>query len=534
MAYKWRAAIIGAVGLFMAVLDNTIVNVALPQMRIYFHTDLSTIQWVSTGYFLAQAAVIPVVGYLSDRIGSKIVFLSALSLFTVGSALCIFAPNEGALIAFRVVQGIGGGALFPVVFALVFRVFPPAERGPASSVIGVPVLLAPVFGPTIGGYLTQQFDWHAIFAVNLPIGVVVFLFAIFNLQGRAKEFAAGSGLVQDKKGFDVVGLVLAMVGTTSLVYGITQSATAANGLSDQGVWPFLAAGGVLLVSFVLYELRAKDPVMDVRLFTNYTFAVSNMLTWALSAFLFGSLLLLPFFFETVQGKGPLETGLIFISQGVGSIVGVITAGLLYNRTGPRAIVVAGLVLVAVASYGFTSLDVNTSSQTLQLWLVFRGLGLGLTNIPLQTLTLSRISNQAMNRASSLVNVTRQIFSAVGITVLTTYLTHQLTSHTTSAATAFLASPAGTEVKFDCVAQAGTPPNPAFIQACIQHSSALRTYVFQYAAVSGLNDTFWLVIVGTGAAAVLGLFVGRDPNVQKLKAAKARGETVEARPVVIGE
>ena len=251
MAYKWRAAIIGAVGLFMAVLDNTIVNVALPQMRLYFHTDLSTIQWVSTGYFLAQAAVIPVVGYLSDRIGSKIVFLSALSLFTVGSALCIFAPNEGMLIAFRVVQGIGGGALFPVVFALVFRVFPPAERGPASAVIGVPVLLAPVFGPTIGGYLTQTFDWHAIFAVNLPIGVVVFILGMLNLEGRQKEFAAGSGLVQDKKGFDVIGLVLAMVGTTSLVYGITESATATNGFNDLKVWPFLTVGAVLLVAFML-------------------------------------------------------------------------------------------------------------------------------------------------------------------------------------------------------------------------------------------------------------------------------------------
>ena len=529
MAYKWRAAIIGAVGLFMAVLDNTIVNVALPQMRLYFHTDLSTIQWVSTGYFLAQAAVIPVVGYLSDRIGSKIVFLSALSLFTVGSAMCIVAQNEGMLIAFRVVQGIGGGALFPVVFALIFRVFPPAERGPASAVIGVPVLLAPVFGPTIGGYLTQNFDWHAIFAVNLPIGVVVFIFAMINLQGRKAEFAAGSGLVQDKKGFDVIGLVLAMVGTTSLVYGITESATATNGLNDLNVWPYLVAGSVLLVAFVSYELRAKDPVMDVRLFKNYTFAVSNILTWSLSAFLFGSLLLLPFFFETVQGKGPLDTGLIFISQGLGSLAGVIIAGALYNRTGPRPIIVVGMALVAIASFGFTSLDVNTNAQTLQIWLVFRGMGLGLTNIPLQTLTLARISNQAMNRASSLVNVTRQIFGAVGITALTTYLTHQATSHGPSVAQTFQNTQAAS-VQATCAAQNGN--NPGAIGNCVH--AAAHTYIMNHSLVMGLNDSFWLVIIGTGAAAVLALFVGRDPNVQQLKSAKARGEVVAARPMAIGE
>ena len=534
MAYRWRAAILTAVGLFMAVLDNTIVNVALPQMRVYFHTDLTTIQWVSTAYFLAQAAIIPIVGYLSDRLGSKVVFLGALAIFTIGSGLCFVAFNEGSLIAFRVFQGIGGGALFPVVFALIFRIFPPEQRGPASSVVGVPVLLAPVFGPTIGGYLTQTFDWHAIFAVNLPIGALVFVLGLFILQGRAKEFGADSGLVLDQKRVDLIGLVLAMAGTTGLVYGITEWASAKNGLSDLGVWPFLAAGGALLVAFVVYEFNAKDPVLDVRLFGNYTFAISNVLTWALSAFLFGSLLLLPYFFETIQGKGPLDTGLIFISQGIGSIVGVILGGQLYNRTGPRFIAVIGFLLVAVASFGFTSLAVNTDSSTLQLWLVFRGLGLGLTNIPLQTLAVSRLNNQALNRASSLVNATRQIFSAVGITVMTTYLTNRTTTHAPDVATAFLNSPAGAQVQAQCAAQSGTPPNPTLIHACVQNSPILKQYVFQHASVMGLNDTFWLVIIGTGASALLALFVGRDPNVQRLKAAKARGEVVEARPAVIGE
>ncbi len=354
------------------------------------------------------------------------------------------------------------------------------------------------------------------------------------LQGRAKEFAAGSGLVQDNKSLDLIGLVLAMAGTTALVYGITEWASATGGLSDLSVWPFLAAGGAMLVGFVIYELNAKDPVLDVRLFGNYTFAIANILTWALSAFLFGSLLLLPYFFETIQGKGPLDTGLIFISQGIGSIVGVIVGGQLYNRTGPRTIAVLGFLLVAAASYGFTSLAVNTDSSTLQIWLVFRGLGLGLTNIPLQTLAVSRLSNQALNRASSLVNATRQIFSAVGITVLTTYLTNRVTTHAPSVATTFLASPAGAQVQAQCVAQAGTPPNPSLIQACVQNSAVLKNYVFQQSSVMGLNDTFWVVIIGTGAAAFVSLFVGRDPNVQRLKAAKARGEVVEARPAVIGE
>src|SRR6266700_6913138 len=169
--YRWRVAAVVALGLFMAILDNTIVSVTLPQMQKAFHTDFETITWVASAYFLAQAAVIPIVGYLSDRIGSKLVFLTALILFTLGSVLCALAPTKEALIAFRVFQGIGGGALLPIAFSIIFRIFPPTERGPATAIIGVPLLLAPAFGPTIGGYLSTTFDWSAIFIVNIPIGI---------------------------------------------------------------------------------------------------------------------------------------------------------------------------------------------------------------------------------------------------------------------------------------------------------------------------------------------------------------------------
>ena len=175
--YKWQVAIIGALGLFMAVLDNTIVSVALPQMQLAFKTDFSTITWVATGYFLAQAAVIPIAGYLSDKIGTKLVFMLSLGLFTLGSGLCAIAPTETLLILFRVIQGVGGGGLFPIVFALIYRAFPPTERGIASAIIGVPVLLAPAFGPTLGGYLTTTFSWNAIFLINLPHGEIALILA---------------------------------------------------------------------------------------------------------------------------------------------------------------------------------------------------------------------------------------------------------------------------------------------------------------------------------------------------------------------
>ncbi|HKF36931.1 MAG TPA: MFS transporter, partial [Ktedonobacteraceae bacterium] len=169
LTYKWQATLVIALGLLMAILDTTIVSVVLPQIATAFHTDYQTITWVGTGYFLANAAIIPIVGYLSDRIGSRTTFLIALALFTLGSGLCVIAPSQQWLIAFRVLQGIGGGAMLPVAMAIIFRLFGPTERAGAMVVLMVPLLLGPAFGPVLGGYLATNFSWNAIFTINLPI-----------------------------------------------------------------------------------------------------------------------------------------------------------------------------------------------------------------------------------------------------------------------------------------------------------------------------------------------------------------------------
>jgi EmrB/QacA subfamily drug resistance transporter len=515
LTYKWQAALIVALGLFMAILDNTIVSVTLPQMQRAFHTDFETITWVVTGYFLAQAAIIPVVGYLSDRIGTKIVFLTALALFTVGSAMCAFAPTKELLIAFRVIQGIGGGALLPLAFAIIYRLFPPTERGPATAVIGVPLLLAPAFGPTIGGYLSTTFDWSAIFTVNIPIGIVAFLLALFILHGKAPEREANGDVQPERRGFDIVGLLLSMVGFTALVYGITQAGP--HGWGDPTVIRFLIGGGVALVAFVIVELFVRDPVLDMRLFLNYTFSVSNILMWAVGAVLFGSVFLIPLFFENVQGLSSLTTGEILISQGLAAAVGISIAGRLYNRVGPRILAATGALLMAVSMIGFTRLEVGTTGLSVQVWLIIRGLGLGLLNTPLQTLALSVVSNRAMARASSLVNVTRMVFSALGVSVLTTYLTQQTVAHANNVVAALHTLPL-TGVAATCVAAAG------------RNVSVLRVCIGQNATTMGLNDTFLLVLIVCAVCAVLALFVGRDPAIEAAKRAKERGEMVETEKV----
>jgi EmrB/QacA subfamily drug resistance transporter len=403
------------------------VSVVLPQIATALHADYQTSTWIGTGYLLANAAVIPIIGYLSDRVGSKTIFLLALGLFTLGSALCAFAPNEQALIVFRIFQGIGGGALLPVGMAIIFRLFDPTERAGATALLMIPVLLGPAFGPTLGGYLATIASWNAIFLISLPIGIVAFLLAFLVLRGKTDEQAArGLDRLPETQRFDWLGLVLAMASFTVLVYSITLAGT--DGWSSPTVIGGLLAGCVLLVAFVLVELRVKDPVMDLRLFRSYTFTVANALAWVSSAVFFASLFLVPVFFERVENLSALTTGEMVIAQGLAMAVGLAISGKLYNQVGPRVLAVIGAILITVSMFGFTRLTATTTGTDLQLWLILRGLGLGLFMQPLQTLTVSVVSKEQMARATSLTNSTRTVAGAVGVAAFISYLTQQTTAH----------------------------------------------------------------------------------------------------------
>ncbi|HKS69235.1 MAG TPA: MFS transporter, partial [Ktedonobacterales bacterium] len=384
---------------------------------------------------------------------------------------------------------------------------------------------------------------------------------------------------------------LSMVGFTSLVYGISEAALTS--WTDGKVLIALVVGGVLLIGFVVNELLVSDPVMDVRLFRNYTFTAANVLTWVVSGFLFASIYLLPIFFQNVQGYSPLQSGEFVIVQGLGAAIATVIAGSLYNRVGPRILVAIGFVLVTAGTFGFTQLTVNTTWQSLQVWMLVRGLGLGFTNIPLQTLALSVVSNRAMARASSLVNVTRQVFGAIGITALTTifiqatqnkatalapqvkaataaYVNDQVRAATQQAVQQYTSgspfdptTPLGKLVAtcskpFGATAQQHAPQ----IQACVQQAAQqygqqyAQTYAAQHAhqiaaqyaqqyvtqhvlpvaQTQGINVAFVISMIGCAVAIVLALFIGKDPAVEAAKRAAARGEAApqEPRPALVGE
>jgi hypothetical protein len=307
-----------------------------------------------------------------------------------------------------------------------------------------------------------------------------------------------------RKDFDILGLLLSIVGVTALVYGITEAGS--KGWGNQMVLTSLLIGGAVLVVFIVVELRVRDPVLDLRLFTNYTFTISNVLIWMILGVFYGGLFLLPLFFESVRGNTTLTTGEFLIGQGLALSVGVMIAGVLYNRLGPRVLTVFGLLLLIGGTYRLTQIDVNTTGEALQIWLILRSLGMGIVSQPLQVLALSVVSNEGMAKASSLVAVARLMAVVVAVAVLTTYLTEQSTTHATEISHTLQAGQQThqlTGVAATC-AQAATPT---------QNLTAIKACVGQHAVAMGIADTFWVILISYAVCIPLALVMGRDPAIE---------------------
>jgi EmrB/QacA subfamily drug resistance transporter len=525
LQYKYAVALTAALGLFMAVLDNTIVNVSLAAMERDFHTTINRIQWVITGYFLAQAAVIPVAGYLGNRFGIKRLFIIALGIFTVGSLLCGLSPRfvganggDGVLIGFRVLQGIGGGMLFPLGSAIAFSVFPPVERAAASATISIPVLIAPALGPTVGGLIVDsRWDWPGIFFINVPVGILAIILIARVVRPDPPRDAADPAA---RGGIDVPGLVLSMIGVLLVVYAFTLvsqtrpgTITAANpngtlyGWSYWLVWALLAAGLAILAVFAFFELRiARDPVLDLRLYGRRDFAVASLMTWVTRAVVFGSFFLIPLFLQQFRGDSAVRTGLILMAQGLGSIVGIQTAARLYDRIGPRALVVTGTVLMTASTVWLIAIDASSDARFFVPVLFLRGIAFGWSNLPLQTVALAAITGRGLPKATSLYNATAQIFSSIGVSVLSTLLVEFTTTHA--------------DQLIGTARAAGAPPaNLALL-----------------AGAGAMSDVFKVIAIATGVVIFIGLFLPRRSLKQQAALAGAAQQASPAGevPVMVTE
>ncbi len=404
-------AAVVVLGAIMTILDTTVVNVAIDTLAAHFHTTLPTIQWVATGYTLALATVIPLSGWLADRFGTKRLYMGSIAMFVLGSCLSGLAWSSTTLILFRVLQGLGGGMVMPAAMTILTRAAGPQRIGRVMAIMGVPMLLAPIFGPILGGWLVTDVSWRWIFFINLPIGIAAL---VLSRRILPRDVA------QHSQRLDVVDFLLVSPGLALVIYGLAESSSS-GGFSSSKVLVPLFIGIALLAAFVWHALRSTDPLIDLRLFKIRAFATSSVSLVLMCISVFGAFLLLPLYFQAVRGVSPLMAGVLLAPQGLGSMITMPIAGQLSDKTGSGRIVPFGLLGVLASVLWLTQIGAHTSWAAICVDLFVFGLGMGFAMMPIYTGAMQSITGAAAARASTALNIIQQTGASIGTAVMSVLL-----------------------------------------------------------------------------------------------------------------
>ncbi|SDK72372.1 drug resistance transporter, EmrB/QacA subfamily [Actinopolyspora mzabensis] len=410
LEYKWLVGTTFVLALVMQILDMTILNVALATLGERFGVDAGTLQWVLTAYMISLAVFIPSSGWISDRFGSKRTFQFAVIVFTAASVICGAAPGIKTLIAARFLQGVGGGMLVPVGQAMLFRAFPAEERAKASAILAIPITAAPALGPLLGGTLIEVASWRWIFFINVPVGALALWCSIlFLVEERGQRPGR----------FDLPGFLLAGSGLAVLLFGLDRAAQ--DGWTEPAVWACLLLAVVLICGLVWRELRAAEPMLDLRLLGNRIFGAGNVLLLCQTGAMFGVLFLIPLYLQNLRGASALQAGAILMPQALSMLLVTQVISRIYGRVGPRRLVAGGFatLLVSTATLQFLSLSVSLWAVVGSLLLL--GASMGLLMTPLQTAAFAQVTSAAMGQATSLFNVSRQVATALATAVVASAL-----------------------------------------------------------------------------------------------------------------
>lgn len=489
--YKWRVLASVVIGLFMVILDSTVVNVALKTLQQHYAVSTDEAQWVISLYTLALGIATPLSGFLGDRFGVKRIYLGGLALFGVGSLLCGIAPTLPLLIIARAIQGIGGGIALPLGTALLFRAFPPQERGAAFGIFGIVLVFAPATGPLLGGWLVDHNLLSWIFFLNIPIAIVGLSIGLRFLQNTP-----GSA----KARVDIPGIILAGVGFGAILYAASIAGEQGIGWGDTRVLASLIGGVVALALFTVIELRTTEPLLDLRLYGIPSFALANVAGLVGTIALFGAEFLLPLYLQILRGESAFQTGLILLPLAIASAFATVIAGRISDRIGPRVPIVVGFLLISYNTYQLSQIELNTSIGFIIFLLVLRGIAIGLIIQNSQLAALMDVPLPRLNRATPLVQATRQTMQSIGVAVLATILSSAVT----------IAIPRNIPSASDL---AKLPPA---VQATIQNG--LHQFQAQY--ITGLEHAYLATFAIAIAATLVSLFLPGWPG--KYQPASQRG------------
>ena len=497
---KWLVAVAAMLATILEVLDVTIANVALPHMQASFSASVDEVTWVLTSYLVSNGIVVPLTGWLSTLFGRKRFFMASTVVFTASSMLCGLAWNLQSMVVFRVIQGVGGAAMIPMSQAVLMEAFPPAQHGLAMAVWGMGLMTAPILGPALGGWITDNYSWRWIYYVNLPFGII----ALFLQWAFIPESRHQSRKIER---IDYLGLALVVIAIGALQI-VLDRGERADWFAAAWVWVFSALTILAFVSLIWWETRYDHPVVDLSLFRYRSFGAAAAMTTLLSFSLYGNLVTWPLYLQQVMGYPALQAGLAMAPRGFSTMASMFIVGQLYGKIDTRFILATGFLFVALGSYQMSLFTIESSFWGMVVPSLVHAFGMGFTFVPLSATALGAVPADRVGNASGLYNLMRNTGASVGIAIASTFIVRRSQLHQAILVThvnptnpmAQLAFQGGTELAM----RAGAPPESAAQQA----TAMIYRLVQREAAVLAFSDVFVILTFVSLAMMPLLLFLGR--------------------------
>ncbi len=417
---RWLVAITVMIPTLIEIIDISVVNVSLDHIRGSLSAGIDESTWAITSYLVSNAIVIPIAGWLSRLFGRKNYLIASISMFTISSFLCGSAWSLRSLVIFRIIQGIGGGALQPLSQSILLEVFPPAKHGMAMAIFGIGIMFGPIIGPLLGGWITDNWSWRWIFYINVPIGIISILLSLFVIHDPPY-------MKRVKMKIDYMGLMLLATGLGSLQF-VLDKGQSEDWFSSPLIITFTIISAISLMLFVIIELFSKNPIINLRLFKDRTFTTGNILMFFAFFNLFGSIVLLPIYLQTLMGYTSFLAGLVLGPGGIATMFALPIAGRFVEKRNPKIILTLGILICALSTYMMSKFNLHADFFNLSIPRIVLGIGMGFLFIPLTTMTLSHIPKEKMTEATAMYNLLRNIGGSFGVAFVTTMLARRAQVH----------------------------------------------------------------------------------------------------------
>lgn len=491
-------------GAFISILNQTLINVAIPHLMSDFNVSATTVQWLSTAYMLVNGVLIPISAYLIESYGTRSLFLFAMICFTVGSAICGISPSFSIMMVGRVVQAIGAGLIMPLITNIFLAVFPPEKRGSAMGTMGIVMIFAPAVGPTLSGWIVQNYTWRILFYMMIPLGILDILLAIKWLKNVTK-------LSYPK--LDTYGAIFSTVGFGALLYGFSEAGS--KGWDSLEVIAMLVIGALFVLFFILRELSTAEPLLEFRVFKYDVFSLSTIIGSFTNMAMLGAMILLPIYLQNIKGFTPLQSGLLMLPGAL--LMGVMSpiSGALFDRIGARPLAIVGLAITAITTWEFSKLTIDSTYGHMMLLYTSRMFGMSMLMMTVQTAGLNQLPPHLGSHGTAMSNTMRQIAGSIGTALLVTIMSTRTTIHLDNYSSTLTTSDT---VLLDNINQYGQQlaaasgaPAQSGMSLAVQ---SLYGQAVTHSTINGINDAFIVATIITLAGLFFSLFLRRAPHAAK--------------------